>query len=693
MKRYMVHELRNVSFFSHGGAGKTTLAEAMLYQAGATTRLGRVEEGTTVSDYDPDEIRRHISVQCSLLPFEWRGVKVNLLDPPGYADFVGEVRQALRVADAAVTVIDAVAGCEVGTELTWQHAEELGLPRLVFINKMDRENAEFSRTLDQTVARLGRKLVALQLPIGAQADFQGVIDLIARKAFFGPKGEEGAIPGQLETMAEEWRDKLVEAIVETDDELLSKYLDGQPITEESLQAALRRAVHSGAFVPVLCGAGLSGIGVQLLMAALVDLLPAPNERGPVAGRNPTTQREESWQPSEHEPLAVLAFKTTADPYVGRLSYLRVCSGVLHSDSHVWNANKGKEERIGQLFFVRGKAQEPVGEIYAGDSGAVAKLQETTTGDTLCGRDRPIVLPSIVFPNPSYGVAVEPKSKADLDKLGASLARLVDEDPTLQVHREISTGETILSGMGESHVEIAVERMKRKFGLEVTLATPRVPYRETILASAKAEYKHKKQTGGHGQYGHVFLELEPLPRGTGFEFAERIFGGAVPRNYIPAVEKGVREAIPEGVLAGYPVVDVKVTLFDGSYHPVDSSEMSFKIAGAHALRKGLETANPTILEPIMNLTVIVPDEYVGEVMSDLNGKRCRVQGMEPGGSLTTIHAQGPLAELQRYATDLRAITQGRGTYTAELSHYEEVPPHLHQTIIAEAKKRAEQKAKA
>ncbi|MCL4458694.1 MAG: elongation factor G [Chloroflexi bacterium] len=686
MKGYQTEQLRNVGLFSHGGAGKTSLSEAMLFNAGAVNRLGRVEEGTTVSDYDPDEIKRRISVQISLLPYEWRGIKVNLIDTPGYADFIGEVKEAARIVDSAVILLDAVAGIEVGTELVWGYCDEQGLHRLVFVNKIDRENANFQRVVDQLRARYGPRLVPVELPIGSEDNFQGVVDLVKMQAYIGPKAEESSLPTDLRELAAQYREKLVEAVAEMDDALIAKYLEGEELTEEEIRNALRLGTLTNKLVPVLCGSALTNKGIQPLMNAIADYLPSPTDRGEVKVTNLLTNETEPLPPLDRSPLAVLVFKTTADPYVGKLTYLRVYSGLLHSDSHVWNANKAREERIGQLFILRGKSQEPVVQLGAGEIGAVAKLQETSTNDTLCSKDRPLQLPPIVFPQPVYAAAVEPKTKADLDKLGTSLSRLAEEDPTIRVYKEPDTNETIISGMGESHVEIAAEKMRRKLGVEVTLSTPKVPYKETIQTATRAEWKHKKQTGGHGQYGHVFLEIEPLPRGSGFEFTERVVGGVVPKQYIPGVEKGVCEAITEGILAGYPVVDIKVTLYDGSYHPVDSSEISFKIAAAQAFKKGLGQASPTLLEPIMNVTIVIPEQYTGDVMSDLNSKRARVLGMEPQGSLTLIRAQAPLAEMQRYATILRSITQGRGTYSMDFSHYEEVPVHIAPIIINEAKNR-------
>ncbi|MBI4318915.1 MAG: elongation factor G [Chloroflexi bacterium] len=685
MKNLKTEQLRNVGLFSHGGAGKTSLAEAMLFNAGVINRLGRVDEGNTVSDYDPDEIKRHISVQLSVLPYEWKGVKTNVLDTPGYFDFVGEVAEAVRVVDGAIVLLDAVSGVEVGTEAMWKYADEHEVPRLVFVNKIDRENADFLRTVEQLQDRFGKSVVPIQLPIGAEDAFSGVVDLVAGKAYLGPKLEAAEIPAGMKGQVDSFREKLVEAAAEHDDTLIAKYLEGEELSEAEIKMGIRSATVAGKLVPVLVGSATTNKAIPAVMDAINDYLPSPVDRGDVKATNLLASKEELLKPGDSSSLAALVFKTSADPYVGKLTYLRIYAGLMHSDSQVWNGNRGREERIGQLFVLRGKAQEPIVQLGAGDIGAVAKLQETTTGDTLCSKDHPLTLPGIAFPKPAFTAAIEPKTKVDLDKLGPSLTRLIEEDPTLQVRKEHDTGETLLSGMGESHVDIAVEKMKRKFGVDVLVKTPKVPYKETITGATKAEYKHKKQTGGHGQYGHVYLEVESLGRGTGFEFADRVVGGVVPRQYIPAVEKGVREALPEGVLAGYPVVDLKVTLYDGSYHPVDSSEMAFKIAASQAFKKGLEQANPVLLEPIMDVTVTVPEQYMGDVMGDLNSKRARVLGMEPQDGMSVIRAQAPLAEMQHYAADLRSITQGRGVYTMEYSHYEEVPPHIAQTVIAEAKR--------
>jgi len=673
MQHYRAENIRNVVLLSHTGAGKTSLAEAFLYNCGAITRLGRVDDGNTTSDYDPDEIRRQSSINLSVLPLEWKGSKVNIIDTPGYADFVAEVRAALRVADAAVIVICAASGVEVGTEQVWRYCDEVGLPRLIFVNKIDREHADFYKTVAQIQANFGRKCIPVQLPIGAQDSFAGTVDLLTRTSS-PPEGE-----------IEPFFERLVEAVAETDDALATKYLEGEELSEGELRAGLRAGVISGTIVPILVGTALDNKGIAELLDAIGQYLPSPKDRDKIIARDPNTEQEVAIEPEEEGPLSAFVFKTSADPYVGKLNYFRVYSGTLRSDSTVWNASKGRAERIGQLYTIRGKAQEPTAQVSAGDIGAVAKLAETGTGDTLCSQARPLAFAPISFPIPSLSVAVHPKTKADVDKLGTALSRLGEEDPSLSVRREPDTGETILSGLGEAHLEVAVERMRRKLGVDADLELPKIPYKETITTTTRAEYKHKKQTGGHGQYGHVFLELEPLSRGTGYEFADRVVGGAVPKNYIPSVEKGVHEALHEGVVAGYPVVDIKVTVYDGSYHPVDSSDISFKIAGAHALRKGVSQGEPVLLEPIMSVRITVPEDFTGDVIGDLNGKRARILGMSPQNGANLVEAQVPLSEMLRYATELRSMTQARGSFVMEFSHYEEVPAHITQRIIAESKK--------
>jgi elongation factor G len=680
-------QIRNVVLLSHQGAGKTSLAEFMLSISGAIQRLGNVEDGTTTSDYDPLEVERHMGINLSLLPLEWQGMKLNLIDTPGYADFTGEVRSGLRVTEGAIIVICAASGVEVGTEQMWGAAEKVNLPRLIFVNKMDRENADFFSTLEGIQAKLSPRCLPLQLPIGSQSDFQGIVDLVTMKAFIGNASKEDEIPSTLREQAEASREKLVEAAVEADDELINKYLEGETINNEEIFVAIKKSTIAGKLVPVFVGSALQGIGTQQILNGICYYLLSPEEKDAFVAKNVATGNQEEIRPDSESPFSGLVFKTSADPYVGKLSYFRVYSGVISSNSQVWNANKNSIERIGQLFTALGKNQQTVPQVAAGDIGGVARLNLTTTGDTLCAREHPVIFPGIEFPKANFSMAIQPQTKTDLDKMSTVLPRICEEDPSLQTRREADTNEFIISGVGDSHLEIIKEKIRRKFGVEVKLDLPKIPYKETITMSTRAEYKHKKQTGGHGQYGHVRLELEPLSRGGGFEFAKKIFGGAIPQNYIPSVEKGVNEAKQEGGLAGYPIVDVKVTLYDGSFHPVDSSDIAFKIAGAGALKRGLSEGQPVLLEPIMNLNITVPEMYTGDIASDLNTKRGRILGMNPSEGINVIEAQVPYAELLRYAIDLRSMTQGRGNFVMEFDHYAEVPAHLSQKVIANKKKEA------
>ncbi|MDP3879611.1 MAG: elongation factor G [Dehalococcoidales bacterium] len=680
MEQYGLEKIRNLVLLSHNGAGKTSLTEAILFDTKVTTRLGKVDDGTTLSDYDPAEIKHHISINLSIFPFPWQDIKINLLDTPGYSDFVAEVKTGIRVSEGAVIVVCAASGVEVGTEQVWGYSEEANLPRLIFVNKMDRENADFYRTVKGIQSRFGARCLPLQLPIGAHVDFQGVVDLLSMKSYAAFDDKGGEIPQNLQAEAESYREKLIEAAAEASDSLLEKYLGGEDLSPQEISDGLVQAVLTGRIVPVLAGSALKNIGIQLLLDAINAYLPSPAKRGVTITSD--SGEMEIIEPREEPPLASLVFKTSADPYVGKLTYFRVYTGVMESNSQVWNSTKGEAERIGQLFMVRGKSQEPVPQVRAGDIGGVAKLNVSTTGDTLCSRDKPVKMVPISFPKPVFSAAVYPKTKADLDKLGAALSRLTEEDSTLKMHRDRDTGETILSGLGETQLQVAAEKVLAKFGVGIELKTPKIPYRETIMVPAKAEYKHKKQTGGHGQYGHVMLELEPLPRGSGHEFVDKVVGGRIPKNYIPAVEKGVNEAVQEGVLAHYPVTDVRITVYDGSFHPVDSSEICFKIAGAGAVRNGLSQAQPVLLEPVMNITVRVPEDYTGDIIGDLNTKRAQVQGMNPEDGTNVIQAQVPLAEVLNYTIDLKSITQGKGSFEMEFSHYQETPQHIAQKVVAE-----------
>lgn len=671
MDSYSPENIRNVALLGHYGTGKTSLTEVMAFHAGATKRIGRVEDGTTVSDYDPGEVDRNMSINLALLPLEWKGTKINLLDTPGYADFVGDVKAGLRVADAAIVVVCATSSVEVGTEQTWSYARAGNLPTLVVVNKMDRENADFQKTLGDIQSKLSSRCVAAQLPIGSQADFKGYIDLVTMRAFIG--GADSDIPAELQSEAEDLRDKLVEAIVEVDDDLMNKYLEGEDVSTEEVFTALKSATAQGVAVPVVVSSATKNIAVDTLLNNISGWLPSPAQQQPVST---------DIVPSASGPLLALVFKTTADPFTGKISYFRVYSGELTTNAHVWNATKSADERVGQLFVPFGKQQTTITTVSAGDIGAVAKLGVTGSGDTLGAKDtKP--LPGVDVPKPMYTMAVRPESKGDLDKMSTILPRILEEDPSLALRRDPDTAESLLSGIGDTHLEVVKDKLARKFGVKVVLDVPQVPYKETISVPTKAEYKHKKQTGGHGQYGHVLLELQPMPKGGGFSFEAKIVGGAIPNNFIPSVEKGVNDGAHEGVLAGFPVVDLKVMLYDGSFHAVDSSDIAFKIAASQAVKKGLQQGQPILLEPIMNLTITVPDTMTGDILSDLNTKRGRVQGMNPDGDHNVITAQAPLSEVQRYAIDLKSMLQGRGKFDMEFSHYEEVPAHLSQKIIAQA----------
>jgi elongation factor G len=683
MNEYKVDKIRNLVLVGHSSSGKTTLTEALLFNTGATTRLGKVEDSTTVSDFDPEEQRRKISISTSIVPCEWNGYKINILDTPGYVDFVGEVKAAQRVADCAVVIVDAVSGIEVGTELVWQYCDEAKLPRVIFINKMDRENANFDRVLDQLRDRFGKCVVAMQLPVGREANFKGEVNVISRKAFLG--SEEGDVPADLKTAVEERRTQLVEIAAESDDQLIEKYLGGEELTDEEIRLGLDAGIRTGALVPVLCGAAAQNIGVGYLLKFFADYSPSPLDVPPAEAENPVTGVLEKIKANDAGSLATFVFKTLADPYVGKLTCFRVYSGVMTSDSRVQNARTGSEERLGQLYVLRGKEQLPIKHINAGDIGAVAKLQDTQTNDTLCDKGHPVLLPRISYPNPVYSVALTPKTKTDLDKMSSALARLVDEDPTLRVYREPDTSESIMAGMGDSHVDVAVRRLKQKFGVELLTSVPKVPYKETITKTVEVQGRHKKQTGGRGQFGDTWIRFEPLPRGTGFEFAEEVFGGSVPHQYIPAVEKGMREIIQKGVLAGFPATDFRAVLYDGSYHAVDSSEMAFKLAAHKAFKAGFPQANPVLIEPVMNVEITVPENFMGDVIGDLNTKRARVLGMDQRTGSAIVTAQAPLAEIERYATDLRSMTQGRGYFRMDFSHYDVVPSHIAQQIIEKARK--------
>lgn len=665
MKSYPSNQIRNIGVVAHGGAGKTSLVESMLFNTGATNRLGRVEDGTTVSDYHPEEINRQSTVHATVVPCEWKNCKLNVVDTPGYSDFISEVKGALRVVDGALFVVSAVDGVEVQTEVIWDYAEEGNLPRVIFVNKMERENANFYKTLDELIENFGDRIVPVQLPIGQALDFKGIVDVLSGKAysFADGKVQEIPLPADMEADVSTYKDKLLETAVEADDELMMKYLDGEELTPEEIIKALSEGIESGTIYPVLCGSATKNLAVTNLMDFLADYFPAPKV--------------------EEGPLSALVWKTLADPYVGKMTFIRVYTGVFKADSLVLNFNKDKTEKVGQILYVRGKTSESTPEVPAGDLAVLVKLQDTTTSDTLCDKDNPVELEGIHFPVPTYSIAIFPKTKGDEDKLGGAITKILEEDPAVRLEKSVETKETLLTGMGETHLDAILDRLKRRYSVEVTVDVPRVPYRETIRGSVEVEGKHKKQSGGHGQYGHVKIRFSPLPDGD-FEFGEEVFGGAVPKNYFPAVEKGLRESMTEGVLAGYPVSGIKAILFDGSYHPVDSSEMAFKIAASLAFKKGVADAKPVLLEPIMNVEVVVPESFMGDIISDFNTKRGRVLGMEPSGKTTTVKAMVPLSEMYRYSIDLKSITQGRGHFSMEFSGYEEVPAKLAEDIIKKAK---------
>lgn len=689
MKTYKSDMIRNVGLIAHSGSGKTSLAEAMLYTAGAIDRLGKIDDGSTTCDYDPEEIKRRISISTSFAPCEWRNNKINIVDTPGYFDFVGEVKSALRVVESGIIVTCAVSGVEVGTEQVEKYAREASLPHIFFINKMDRENANFYKVLEQIRKLFGQNAVPFQLPIGAEANFKGIVDIVHKKAYtFEAKGvKECPIPDDLKADMENYRSMLVEAVAETDDDLLTKYLDGEELSDDEIQKGLRKGVLDGQIYPILCGSALSNKGVSFLLDIICDYMPSPQDRPSEKGINPLTKEEEVRECKAEGPLSALVFKTMADPYVGKLTIFKVFSGTMKSDSSVYNVNRGETEKVGQLYVLKGKKQENVSEVVAGDIAAVAKLQYTSTNDTLADKEHPIQLDGIEFPKPVLSLAVQPKSSGDEEKISSGLHRLMEEDKTFEVTKNIETGQLLVSGMGEIHLEVLAGKLANKFGTEVLLDTPKVPYRETIRATVKVEGKHKKQSGGRGQYGHVWLELQPLGSEDGFEFEDKIFGGAVPKQYIPAVEKGIRESLKSGELAGYPVVGVKAILYDGSFHPVDSSEMAFKIAASMAFKKGTAQAKPVLLEPIMDVEVVVPESYMGDIIGDLNKRRGRIMGMESKDGMQHIKAQVPMAEMFRYATDLRSMTQGRGAFTSSFSHYEEVPAQIAEKIIEEANQAA------
>ena len=683
MKEYATDRIRNVALVSHGGAGKTSWAEAALFATGVTTRMGKVEEGNTVSDFEEEEIRRRLSLSTAVLPLEHRESKINLLDTPGYTDFVGETISALRVVEGALVFVDSVAGVEVGTEVVWDICDRFRLPRFVVISKMDRENASFARGLE-AARRLSHEiaLVPVQLPVGERAEFKGVVDLFTMQARLGDGKEVAPVPADLQAAAEEARVGVIEAAAEGDDALLEKYLGGEELTAEEIARGFRQSVRSGRVAPVFVTAGTAGTALLPLLDAVLDLLPSPAQSPPRTAQGPGGDVELT--ASDAGPLAVYVWKTTADPFVGKLTYLRVFSGTLASDSRVWNQGKGAEERLGSLHVMRGKEQIPVKVLHAGDIGTVAKLASAGTGDTLGDKAQRIVVAPPAYPNALYAVAVLPKTQADSTKMGASLSRLCEEDPTLSWHQEGSTNQTILQGMGDQHIDVAIRKAEAKFQVGLLTETPRVSYRETITRKGQAMHRHKKQTGGAGQFADVHMRVEPLPE-ENFEFVNEVFGGAISHSFMPAIEKGVRGVLKTGVLAGFPVENVLAAVTDGKEHPVDSKAVAFETAGREAFKAAFKEAGPVLLEPIMDVRVTVPEESMGDVLGDLNTRRAKVQGMESDRGRSIVTAKVPHAEMLRYTSELRSITGGRGVFTMSPSHYEVVPQHVAEGIIAARKK--------
>jgi elongation factor G len=692
-----VDKIRNIAVIAHGGAGKTSLVEAMLFDSGSIDRLGNVEDGTTVTDYEPEEVARKITITSSIAFCDWNGYRINLIDTPGFINFIEDARGCLRAADGVIVIVSAISGVKAETEKIWKYASEFEVPRVVFVNKMDKDTANFSRAIGELEKSFKTEAIPLQVPIGSGDSFIGIVDLIKMKAYkYGNgKAEEFEIPSDILPEVEGYRKKLVEKIAELDDALLERYLEGGELSEDEIIKGIREGSLTKRFIPVTCGAAVRNIAIPQLLDAAILCLPSPVDMArisPIKGKNPKDNKEVERKPSKTEPFSASVFKTIADPYAGKLSVFRVYSGTLRADSTILNATTGAKERIGQVFYLIGKKQVPAQTVGPGGIGVVAKLKETYTGDTLSDEAHPIILEKTKFADPIISYAIAPKSKGDEEKVSAGLQRILEEDPTLRFQRDDETKEMLLSGMGQVHLEVTIERLKRKFGVEVVMKTPKVPYRETIMTSSRAQGKYKKQSGGRGQYGDCHIEIEPLPRGGGYEFIDKIVGGVIPQQYRPAVEKGILETMREGVIAGYPIVDLKVTLYDGSYHSVDSSEMAFKIAGSMAVKKAVLGARPVLLEPIMKVEVITPDDTLGAVIGDLNSKRGRVQGVEPqAGGNQRIISLVPMAEMLTYANQLHSLTSGRGLYSMEFSHYEEVPGHLAQKIIAEREAQKKEKA--
>ncbi|MBX3051676.1 MAG: elongation factor G [Caldilineaceae bacterium] len=678
MSKFTTAQLRNVAVVGHGSSGKTSLVEALLFNSGALSRMGRVEDGSTVSDWDAEEQRRGISINLSVVPVTFKDIKLNLIDTPGYLDFMGEVISALTVTEAGLVLVDSVSGVEVGTELAWDRLNNANKPRLVFVNKMDRENANYQRVLaDLRETFSDSTIVSFQLPIGSAESFQGIVNLVDMKAYMGQEGTPAAIPADMMAQVQEARQLLVDSAAEADDELIIKYLEGEDLTEEEVRHGLHDGVKSGKIVPVFCGTATANIGLYSLIRAMTSYVPAPDETNVSGQQNGEPIRVGN---NTSEPTTGFVFKTIVDRYVGRMNYVRLFAGTLKKDDHLRNQRSGSEDRMQNLFTVSGKELEAVSELIAGDIGVVTKVDDVLTNDTLSDPAANITIIPPDFPRPLYTVAVAPATKADSAKMGQSLQALTEEDPTLVVEYVQATKQNVLQGMGESHIDAAVRSLETKFGVKVETSLPKVSYQETVTHQASAHYRHKKQTGGAGQFADVQLRVEPLERGAGFEYASEVFGGAIPTVFIPSIEKGIRQILDQGVIAGYPIVDVKAVVFDGKYHPVDSKDIAFQTAGREGFKQAMRDAGPVLLEPIYNIQVTVPDEYMGDVMGDLNTRRGRVQGMEQRGNRTIVRAQVPLAEILRYGTDLRSMTQGRGIYAIDFDHYEPVPSHLTDDIV-------------
>ncbi len=688
MKKYKIQEIRNVGLLGHGSSGKTSVAEAILFTSGVSDRLGKVGDTSSMMDYEPDEIKRGHTLSASLAFCEWDKHKINILDTPGDNNFIADTPACIRVIDHAVVVIGADDGVQFYTEKVWQWADEQDLLRIVFLNKMDHERANVTPILENLKKKFKKTPVFLQMPVGNGESFTGIVDLVENRYFSyekegDGKGKAGDIPPDLADSVEMSRAELTEAIAEVDDELIEVYLEKGELSEEEFHSGLKNGIQSGQLIPVLCGSGTRNMGMDLLLKAVIDYLPSPDRREPATGKAVKDGSEAERKPDSQEPFSSLVFKTVADPYAGKLTLFRVFSGSIKADSNVYNASRENSERIGQIFMLQGKKQVPVSEVSAGDIGAVAKLKVTQTNDTLSDQSKAIVFDAIEFPVPVFSQAILPKTRADEEKISTALHRVTEEDATLQVERNSQTHELLVSGMGQVHLDVVIDRLKQRFGVEVEVKPPKVPYLETIRGRTKVQGKYKKQTGGRGQFGDTWLEISPLEKGGGFVFEDKIVGGSIPKTYIPAVEKGIKEALTQGVIAHYPMVDVKVKLYDGSYHNVDSSEMAFKIAGSLGFKKGVVDCKPILLEPIMAMEVIVPGEHVGDVMGDLNSKRGKIQGIDADDDKQTIRVHVPMAEILNYAADLRSITSGRGMFVMEFDHYDDVPEHLSKKIIEQA----------